>query len=72
MTPRWTVRKHGDRWKIIDPRGCWVATFDTLTEAHTEATQNAAAETLYSPGGLTRLARLLILENWADWAARHG
>ena len=56
---RWRVQKRQGRWQVIDRRCCWHSTFDTLTEAHTEATQNSVAEVLYAPGGLTTLATLL-------------
>lgn len=68
---RWTVHKRDGRWRVIDNTGSWYATYDTLHEAHTEATQGAIACHLYAPGGLTRLRRLLAVEGWLDWAARH-
>lgn len=51
---RWTVRRKDGGWGVFD-RGVWSDQFDTLTEAHTWATQCAVADTLYSPGGLTLL-----------------
>lgn len=55
---RWSVAKRGGRWRVID-RGVWAETHDSLAEAHTSATQNAVADRLYEPGGLTLLAQLL-------------
>lgn len=55
--PHWAVRKRDGRWRVYK-RGTWADTFDTLPEAHTDATQNAVAETLYAPGGLTLLAEM--------------
>lgn len=52
---RWTVCKRDGRWRVYD-RGVWSTTHDTLVDAHTEATQNAVADVLYAPGGLTLLA----------------
>lgn len=53
--PRWTVCKRNGHWRVYD-RGTWSSTHDTLADAHTEATQNAVADVLYAPGGLTLLA----------------
>lgn len=59
MTPkRWSVRKREGRWRVID-RDTWHDTADTLEEAHTYATQLAAADVLFDNGGLTRLDLLL-------------
>jgi hypothetical protein len=55
MTGRWTVRKHNGAWGVYD-WGVLSDKFDTLDEAHTWATQNAVADELYAPGGLTRIA----------------
>ncbi len=57
QTKRWTVRKRDGRWRVYD-HGTWSHTYDTLEEAHTDATCNAVADTLYAPGGLTMLAQL--------------
>lgn len=57
VKPRWAIRKRDGRWRIYD-RGTWADTYDTLPDAHTAATQNAVAETLYAPGGLTLLAEM--------------
>lgn len=58
---RWTVCKRDGRWRVLD-RGVWWDTFDTLEEAHSYATENAAADILFKPGGLSLLALL-------KWAA---
>lgn len=71
-TKRWKVQKRNGRWQVIDHTDTWTETHDTLTDAHTAATRNATACHLYTPGSLTRLTRLLALENWADHAARYG
>lgn len=57
VTPRWSVRKRDGRWRVYD-RGVWSETYDSLPEAHTEATCNAVADILYAPGGLTLLAEM--------------
>ena len=57
VKPRWSVRKVAGRWRVYD-RDVWSDTFDTLVEAHTEATCNAVFDVLYAPGGLTVLAEL--------------
>lgn len=54
---RWRVCKRHGAWRIYD-RGTWWDTYNTLTEAHTVATQNAVADTLYQPGGLTLLEEM--------------
>ena len=55
---RWTIRKRLGRWRVFD-RHIWHDTFDTLEAAHTYATQNAVADELYQPGGLTCLRTLI-------------
>lgn len=63
---RWTVRKRDGRWRVYD-NGVWSETFDTLPEAHTEATCHAVADILYTPGGLTLLAEMrhaIDIYNW--------
>lgn len=55
VVPRWSVVKRDGRWRVLD-RGVWSDTFDSLEEAHTWATQNAVADVLYRPGGLSWLA----------------
>lgn len=60
---RWSVCKRDGRWRVLD-RGVWAETYDTLAEAHTAATQHAAADLLYRPGGLTDFARLLDTRDW--------
>lgn len=57
LSKRWTVRKRHGRWAVYDRDVCWDH-FDTLTEAHTWATQCAISDTLHSPGGLTLLRYL--------------
>ena len=57
VVPRWSVRKRLGSWRVYD-RGVWWSTFDTLREAHTEATCNAVADVLYAEGGLTLLAQM--------------
>lgn len=54
---RWSVRKVAGEWRVYD-RGVWADSFDTLEDAHSEATRNAVADVLYQPGGLTLLAEL--------------
>jgi len=57
VIPRWSIRKINGRWRVFD-RGIWSDTYDSLEEAHTYATQNAVADILYQPGGLSILAEL--------------
>jgi hypothetical protein len=57
MPKPWTVKKRAGTWRVYD-RGVWHDTFDTLEEAHTYATQNAVADALYQPGGLSLLAEM--------------
>ena len=60
----WAVCKRDGWWRIYQRRRdgwVWHDTEDTLAEAHTEATQNAVADALYAPGGLTRLAQMRLL-----------
>lgn len=55
---RWQVRQVvPGRWGVFD-NGSWQDVFDTLSEAHTYATQLAVADELFSPGGLTYLRAL--------------
>jgi len=56
--PRWSVCKRNGRWRVCD-RGVWWSTHDSLYEAGTEAMQNAVADMLYAPGGLTWLMRMV-------------
>lgn len=65
VIPRWTIKKRDGQWRVYD-RGVWVETFNTLQEAHTEATRNAVADILYQPGGLTLLAELKTTYNKAN------
>lgn len=58
LTKRWTVKKKNDYWVVYDRGIAWNC-YNTLAEAHTEATQNAVADTLYAPGGLTTLKYLI-------------
>ena len=55
---RWSVAKRDGVWRVYD-RGVWHDSYETLVEAHTDATCNAVADVLYAPGGLSCLARLL-------------
>jgi hypothetical protein len=57
IKPRWTIAKRHGQWRIYD-RGTWWDTYNTLPEAHTAATQNAVADILYQPGGLTLLEEM--------------
>jgi hypothetical protein len=57
IKPRWTIAKRHGQWRIYD-RGIWHDTYNTLPEAHTEATQNAVADVLYTEGGLTLLEEM--------------
>lgn len=53
----WRVCKRDGKWRVYKGWS-WAETFDTLEEAHTSATQNAVADTLYAPGGLTLLKKI--------------
>jgi hypothetical protein len=57
IKPRWTIAKRHGQWRIYD-HGYWADTYNTLPEAHTAATQNAVADVLYQPGGLTLLKEM--------------
>lgn len=57
IPPKWAVRKRDGRWRVYDS-GTWYATYDSLQDAHSDATCNAVADVLYAPGGLTLLAQL--------------
>lgn len=57
---RWSVRKRDGAWRVYD-RDVWWDTFDSLPEAHTEATQCAICDELWQPGGLTRFTNLLAI-----------
>lgn len=54
---RWTVAKRAGQWCVFD-RGIMWDQFPDLDSAHTWATQNAVADVLYEPGGLTLLTIL--------------
>lgn len=54
---RFTVRKRHGKWRIYD-HNTWHDTTDTLTEAHTWATQLAIITQLCTPGGLTKYTQL--------------
>ena len=63
---RWKVIKRNNRWRVYD-NGQWHETHDTLTQAHTAATQLAVTTECFRPGGLTILKYLLDgrpLTNW--------
>jgi hypothetical protein len=70
----WAVCKRAGRWRIYQRRSygwvwhdvegygwVWHDVEDTLTEAHTAATQYAVIDELFAPGGLTRLAQMRLL-----------
>lgn len=63
VEPSWVVRKRAGRWRVYG-HGAWWDTYNTLPEAHTAATQNAAAETIYAPGGLTLLTNMRRAYQW--------
>lgn len=54
---RWSVCKRDGHWRVYQG-DAWNDTFDTLTEAHTWATQSAVADKIYEPGGLSTLAAM--------------
>lgn len=59
---RWRVIKRDGEWRVLDS-GVWHDSFPTLPEAHTYATQNAVADYLFEPGGLSRLKELEAVED---------
>lgn len=54
---RWAVCKRNGQWRVMDS-GVWHDTFESLSEAHTFATQCAVADKLFEPGGLVYLSDL--------------
>ncbi len=54
----WRVCKRDGEWRVYQ-RGTWAEAYPTLVEAHTSATQNAVADMVFAPGGLTRCRELL-------------
>ena len=56
--PRWRVDYRRGAWRVVNPKGVWHDSADTLPDAHTYAAQCAVADVLFAPGGLSRLSEL--------------
>lgn len=67
-TGRWRVLYRDKRWRIVDPKGYWHDTAESLPAAHTEATRQALYDRLNEPNALRDFR--LMMDSARLWEAR--